>query len=107
MVKYSDGLDDIAQALACRGRRQIVARLNGATATSSELADLLGIGLPAVQKHLSVLHDADLITSIKRGRTVTHSLKPASLASYADWLRTRQSFWNNQLDALTEHLEDS
>ena len=85
MVKYSDGLDGVAAALAHPGRRQVVDRLRAGPATSSELAELLGIGLPAV----------------------THLLAGERLRAYAVWLGTRESFWHNQLDALSDHLEST
>lgn len=85
----------------------MVTRLCRSTATSSELADLLEIGLPALHKHLAVLRDATLITSTKSGRVVTHTLVPSGLGQYDDWLRSRQLFWTNQFNALSDHLEDS
>lgn len=106
MVKYDDGLDGVAHALAHSGRRQIVSRLGSADASSTELARLLRIGLPALHKHLALLRDAGLISSTKAGRTVTHRLHPDGLAGYTDWLLTRKSFWSNQFDALADHLED-
>jgi DNA-binding transcriptional ArsR family regulator len=105
MAKYSDGLDGVAAALAHPGRRQVVDRLRAGPASSSELAQLLGIGLPAVTKHLALLSDAGVIHSAKAGRVVTHELDDARLRAYAIWLGTRESFWRHQLDALTDHLE--
>ncbi|WP_029136116.1 ArsR/SmtB family transcription factor [Nakamurella lactea] len=107
MVKYDDGLDGAATALAHRGRRQIISRLGAGSATSSELAELLDIGLPALHKHLDLLRRASLIESSKTGRTVSHVLRPAGLDQLADWLLTRKSFWSNQFDALADHLETS
>jgi DNA-binding transcriptional ArsR family regulator len=105
MVKYADGLDGIATALAHPGRRQIVDRLRAGPASSSELAQLLGIGLPALTKHLTLLASAGVVRSAKTGRVVTHELDDERLRAYAIWLGTRESFWRNQLDALTDHLE--
>lgn len=107
MAKYWDGLDSVAAALAHPGRRQIVDRLRAGPATSSDLAGLLGVGLPAVVKHLAMLAGAGIIRSAKSGRVVTHDLDDHRLQEYATWLRTRQSFWQHQLDALSDHLETS
>lgn len=106
MVKYDDGLDEVAQALAHRGRRRIVSRLGAGRASSTELATLLQIGLPALHKHLALLRAAGLIHSSKAGRTVSHQLQPSGLDRMADWLLTRKSFWSNQFDALATQLED-
>lgn len=106
MVKYDDGLDEVAHALAHRGRRQIVSTLGNAGASSTDLARMLRIGLPALHKHLALLRAAGLIESTKAGRTVTHRLHADGLTGYTNWLLTRKSFWSNQFDALADHLED-
>jgi DNA-binding transcriptional ArsR family regulator len=107
MAKYLDGLDGVATALAHPGRRQVVDRLRAGPASSSELARLLGIGLPAVTKHLALLAGAGVIHSAKSGRVVTHVLDNDRLHVYATWLATRDSFWQHQLDALADHLEST
>jgi DNA-binding transcriptional ArsR family regulator len=107
MVKYSDGLDELAAALAHPGRRHIIDRLRAGSATTSELAGLLGIGLPAVTKHLGLLTAAGLTRSAKSGRVVTHDLSRERLLEYSAWLATRESFWHHQIDALTTYLEQS
>lgn len=105
MVKYADGFDAVASALAHAGRRHVVDRLRAGPATTSELATLLDVGLPAVTKQLGLLARAGVITSAKSGRTVTHRLAPAPLIEYSTWLASRESFWHSQLDALTDYLE--
>lgn len=100
MVKYSDGLDAVATALAHPGRRQIVSRLGTGPATSSELAAEVGIGLPALHKHLALLSTAGVIDSHKTGRVVTHRLRGESLQRFDSWLATRTSFWTHQLATL-------
>lgn len=107
MAKYMDGLDAVASALAHSGRRHIVDRLRSGPATTSELADLLAIGLPAVSKHLGLLAGAGLTKAVKSGRTVTHQLDPERLLDYSTWLATRRSFWHHQLNELTNYLEDA
>lgn len=105
MVKYQDGLDDLAHALAHAGRRRIVTELSRRSASSSRLAELLDIGLPALHKHLELLRVASVINSTKSGRTVTHTLQPDSLDPLADWIVSRKLFWDNQFDSLADHLE--
>lgn len=90
----------VASAMAHPGRRQIVDRLRAGPATTTELAALVGVGLPAMAKHIGLLTDATLVASTKRGRTVTHELRTQPLDDYATWLTARSSFWHNQLDAL-------
>ena len=107
MVKYSDGLDSVAVALASPARRQIVDHLSRRPATTSELADTVGLGLPGITRHLDALRTAGLLRSIKRGRTVTHSLDVDALQPLSQWLAVRRSFWTQQLDHLADDLETS
>jgi DNA-binding transcriptional ArsR family regulator len=100
MVKYHDGLDGVANAMAHAGRRHIVDRLNAGPATTSELATLLDSGLPATMKQLTVLIDAGVVRRTKTGRTVRHELEAAPLIDYSTWLGARRSFWHGQLAAL-------
>lgn len=102
MAKYFDGLDEVASALASAGRRQLVATLTVGPATSTELARTLGIGLPGVHKHLAALAAAELITSRKIGRVVTHRLRVEPLQRYDAWLAARTAFWQQQLNALAD-----
>lgn len=100
MVNYLDGLDAVAGALASATRRQVVTTLQQGPASSSQLARSLGIGLPALHKHLKVLGTARLVHSRKTGRVVTHRLQVEPLEHYAGWLQSRSRFWNDRLDAL-------
>jgi DNA-binding transcriptional ArsR family regulator len=106
MAKYADGLDAVSVALAHRGRRQVVAHLTAAPASSSELADRLAVSLPTMQRHLDVLKKARLIHSTKHGRVVTHELRTEPLRRYTTWLSNRTAFWTDQLDALDAHLKE-
>ncbi len=102
MVKYSDGLDSVASALSNSGRRRLITTLESGPSSSSHLAAVLGIGLPALHKHLAVLAGAELITSQKSGRVVTHRLQREPLRRYRDWLAHRTAFWDERLDALAD-----
>ncbi|MFE7506440.1 ArsR/SmtB family transcription factor [Promicromonospora sp. NPDC057488] len=105
MAKYSDGLDAVASALAQPSRRQILSRLSTGEATSSELSELTGIGLPTIAKHAAALADAGLITSRKSGRVVTHRIRTVGFDDLQTWIATRKLFWDTQLDSLERHLE--
>lgn len=105
-VGRADAVDAVAHALANGGRRSVVTRLSSGAATSTELAELLGVGLPAVHKQLALLRAAGLVESTKVGRTVTNTLRPEGLDHLGDWIATRKSFWSNQFDALAHAVED-
>ncbi|WP_052460503.1 ArsR/SmtB family transcription factor [Microbacterium gorillae] len=105
MTKYADGLDTVASALASATRRQILSRLDVGGATSSELSELTGVGLPTIAKHAEILAHAGLLTSHKSGRVVTHHARMSGLDELQIWIATRKSFWDNQFDSLEKHLE--
>src|SRR3954454_24590490 len=69
VVKYQ--LDAVATAVASAPRRSIIERLGEGDASMSDLADLLEVTLPAVDKHLRVLLDAGVVTKEKAGRTTS------------------------------------
>lgn len=105
MVKY--GLDAVATAVASGPRRSIVERLAEGDASMSDLADRLGVTLPAVDKHLRVLLNAGVVTKQKTGRTTALRLVPGSLEELATWAMSTRLMWGNALDRLEQHLSAS
>ncbi len=104
MVKYS--LDATAHAIASAPRRAIIDRLATGPASMSELADELGVTLPAVDKHLHVLLDGGVVTKAKQGRTTTVHLNPGSLQDLATWATSTRLMWTNLLDRFEQHVTD-
>ena len=107
MVNYMERrLDRTFAALTDRTRRAILARLESEVSASvSELAKPFAIKLPAVMKHLDVLHEAGLITRSKDGRVVTVRIRPEPMREAMDWLRRYERFWSGSLDRLTAYAE--
>jgi DNA-binding transcriptional ArsR family regulator len=101
MVNNQPRLDHVFAALASTTRRQILSRLEETDGQSvSELANPLGIKLPAMLKQLGVLEDARLITRQKVGRTVHVSLAAAPMAEATAWLQRYRRFWSVRLDRI-------
>ena len=71
----------------------------------NDLCRSLPITRQAVAKHLTLLEDADLVRSRRRGRERIHSLNPTPLADLLDWAATYTTFWNDRLDALEARLD--
>jgi len=106
MVNYSDRLDQVFGALVSPARRAILQRLARAECASiSELAQPIGMSLPAVMKHLDVLEDARLITRAKTGRTMLVRLSPKPMADAMAWLQRYEQFWSGSLDRLVTYAE--
>ena len=74
-------LDRIFEALASGPRRQILAYLSEAELTTSELAQRFDMSAPAISRHLSVLENAGLVSSERRGQFVHYRLVRESLVN--------------------------
>ena len=110
MLNYSE-LDVVFKALADPVRRGMVDRLSRSAASVTELAEPFGISMPAVMQHLRLLEASGLVTSAKTGRVRTCRLQPAALRGVEDWIASRRTAWEQDLDRLeallSEQDEDS
>lgn len=75
------GMQRVFEALSSTVRRKILAYLAHADMTAGEIAARFDISKPAVSQHLSVLENAGLVTSVKKGQFVHYSLAPDHLAN--------------------------
>jgi len=99
-------LNQIYGALADPSRRRMLRYLSShETATVSELAAPLSIGLPTVMKHLDVLERARMIRRRKAGRTVNVSLVPEAMIEANRWLSQMERFWTARIDRLVNMVE--
>lgn len=71
----------VFEALSSTVRRKILAYLAHADLTAGEIAARFEISKPAVSQHLSVLENAGLVVSEKRGQYVHYSLAREHLAN--------------------------
>jgi DNA-binding transcriptional ArsR family regulator len=71
----------VFEALASAPRRKILAYLAHAELNAGEIAARFDMSKPAVSQHLSVLENAGLVTSEKRGQYVFYRLVPDHLAN--------------------------
>jgi DNA-binding transcriptional ArsR family regulator len=74
-------LDKVFEALASRPRREILAYLSSAELTTSDLAERFKMSAPTISRHLSVLENADLVASERRGQFVYYRLNPDNLVN--------------------------
>jgi DNA-binding transcriptional ArsR family regulator len=108
MVNYSSAaLDATFAALSDPTRRAMLARLARSDSSVTELAAPFDMSLPAVSKHLRVLQDAGLLAREKRGRVHRLSLVPQRLQEAHAWIDRYRRFWEQQLDALADYLNES
>lgn len=74
-------LDQVFEALSSTVRRKILAYLSSTDLTAGEIAERFNISKPSISKHLSVLQNAGLIASEKRGQFIHYSLVRDSLVN--------------------------
>jgi DNA-binding transcriptional ArsR family regulator len=100
-----DVRDSVFAALSDPTRRKLLAALgeNGA-ATATQLAAELPVSRQAVQKHLSGLADAGLVSPAREGREVRYRLTPAPLSEAMSWMATVGAQWDTRLAALQRHM---
>jgi DNA-binding transcriptional ArsR family regulator len=71
----------VFEALSSAARRKILAYLSETDLTAGEIAGRFDMSKPSVSQHLSVLENAGLIRSEKRGQFVHYSLIRENLAN--------------------------
>lgn len=99
-----DQLSSTFAALADPTRRAILARLSAGEASVKDLAKPFKMSLPAVSKHLKVLHRAGLIDQGRTAQWRPCRLEAAPLREVSDWLDKYRRFWDESFDRLDEYL---
>ena len=109
MVEQPDelNLDTVFQALTHPIRRDILERVADGPESVSELAEPHDVSLAAVSKHLRVLEDAGLIDIEKDGRVRRCHLNAAPLSTAFGWLTRYRVFWEDRLEVLAIHIEET
>ena len=95
-----DDVDIALSALADPTRRRVIELLVKEARRTNELAEAIGISVPAVSRHLRVLRERDLVERMDvegDGRGRQYRLNPAGLAALATWLGG--DHWTTQLSA--------
>ncbi len=100
VAKYDPDLTAIFQALADPTRRAILTRLAEGPAPVTELSVPTGLRLPTVLRHISVLEEAGLIATAKRGRLRICAIEPGALGPVQSWLDQQRTIWEARLDRL-------
>jgi DNA-binding transcriptional ArsR family regulator len=100
-----DRLDAIFHALGHRARRALLARLAGAPAMITDLAEPFTMSLPAVSRHIRVLEQAGLVARTVDGRIHQCSLEAAPLRQAQQWLNHYRLFWEGSLESLARYAE--
>jgi len=74
-------MQKVFEALASTVRRKILAYLSESELTAGQIAERFEISKPAVSQHLTILQNAGLVESEKRGQFVHYRLVRENLAN--------------------------
>ena len=103
MTSDLDDLSPVFDALANDHRRAIVHAVALQPQSISYLADLRGLSLPAIHKHVRVLEDAAIVRRRKVGRTNYLSLERAPLQRLAAWVGGFHPWWGTDGESLENY----
>ena len=94
LARIVDQPDDLRElrvfhkALADVNRLRIVQRLANGTASVTDLIEEIGLSQPLVSWHIGRLRAAGLVTTLRRGRETTCSLRPEAFEAFVARERT-------------------
>jgi DNA-binding transcriptional ArsR family regulator len=98
--------EDVFRAVADPTRRATLEFLGRhADVPVTSLAEELGVGLPMLSRHLSVLRSAGLVTERRDGRQRRYRLQPEPLRELYDWAAIFRDFWPEKIDNLRSYLD--
>jgi DNA-binding transcriptional ArsR family regulator len=98
-------MDEVFKALADASRRELLDRLRAENGqTLNELCVRLTMSRQAVSKHLTILEEANLVATVRRGREKLHYLNPVPIHEIAErWIG---KFERSRLQALSDMKRD-
>ncbi|OBI96672.1 ArsR/SmtB family transcription factor [Mycobacterium asiaticum] len=102
IVDAEDRADALFQALADRTRRDIMRRVLTGEHSVSALAMNYEMSFAAVQKHVTVLERAGLLTKRRSGREQLASGDVAAVRSVASMLTELEHLWRDRVARIDE-----
>lgn len=93
------------RALADPTRRNILQLLANNNMTIAEVADNFQMTRAAVKKHLTILHEGNLILVQTEGRSRLNSLNADGLKQVLNWFDYFDGFWDERLNTLKTEIE--
>ena len=103
-----DRTDAAFAALADPTRREIVALLARRPRPAGEIVGHFDVSQPAISRHLRVLRESGLVAfdgASDDRRSRTYRLKGEALDRIERWTREMRGFWEMQLGAFAEYVE--
>jgi DNA-binding transcriptional ArsR family regulator len=97
---------DCFNAIAEPRRRDILAFLAASERPVGDIVDSLGMGQPAVSKHLKVLRDVGLVHVRREGRHMLYRTNAEAIRPLHEWAATFERYWGHQLLRIKERAEE-
>lgn len=101
-----DKVDQILRALADTTRRDIIRRTLSAPVNVSQLAAEYAMSFAAVQKHVSVLEGAGLVSKKRHGRERLVHANPRPLQQVEELLKSYEQMWHARVAQLDNLLQN-
>lgn len=99
-------VDRLFRALADSTRRDIVVRAAAGELSVSALARNYEMSVTAVQKHVTVLESAGLVTKHRSGREQLVRTRPPALAAAREVLDGIEQLWRDRIDRIGDVLAE-
>jgi DNA-binding transcriptional ArsR family regulator len=99
-----EAVDRLFHALADATRRDILHRSIGGELSVSRLAAFYPMSFAAVQKHVTVLERAGLVTKERRGREQLVSTDPDAVSRARQALDRLETAWRGRVDRMSRLL---
>jgi DNA-binding transcriptional ArsR family regulator len=93
-------LDASFAALSDATRRGVLEQLGREDASITALAEKFHMTLTGMKKHVGVLEQVGLVTTVKVGRVRTCKLGPGRLEQETAWLERYRQLWDARFDEL-------
>jgi DNA-binding transcriptional ArsR family regulator len=103
---YPTHFDASFAALSDATRRGVLEQLGRADASITDLAGKFHMTLTGMKKHVGVLEQAGLVTTVKVGRVRTCTLGRRRLEEEAAWIETYRRIWAARFDELDKVIEE-
>lgn len=97
---------NIFAALGDETRLNLVGRLcHGGAQSITSLSEKSALTRQAITKHLRVLEEAGVVSSIRQGRETKFAFKPEAIASARTYLEDVSRYWDDTLARLKAFVE--
>jgi len=97
--------DLLFHALSDRTRRGIMAKVGAREQSISDLARQYDVSFAAIQKHVSVLEKASLVTKRIDGRQKLVTSNPETLRRATELLARYEKLWTGRIEAIDRLIE--